>query len=134
MGTRYDPFCGRPGKRELLHVKGFLLLALFATGLFFYLFSWKMIGPDGIEERLAWTTSNHSYQDIASLEMIPYGLRSESLTQNGPWYSIRFKSGRYIIMSDENEGSTREDLRVMTTYIAHRSGLKWVRRSDAYAP
>jgi len=133
LGTRYNPFHGRPAKRGLLLVKGFLLLAIYAAGLVFYLFSWTMIGPDGIEQRLPWTTLKHSYQDIVSLETIPDGERSESITQDGPWYSIKLKSGRFITLSDDNEGSTREELVAMTSYIADRSGLTWVRRSDVGA-
>jgi hypothetical protein len=131
LGTRYDPFHGRRVKRGLFFVKAFLLLVIYASALVFYLLSWTKIGPDGIEEHLPWTTLTLSFQDIVSLETIPEGERSESITQNGPWYSIRFKSGRSISLSDDNEGTTPDELRAMTTYIADRSGLRWTRRSDA---
>lgn len=130
-GSRYDPFHARRAERAALFVKGFLLLAVYAIALVFYLFSWTRIGPDGIEQRLPWTTQNHPFQDIVSLETIPDGERSDSLTQNGPWYSIRFGSGRPVTFSRDNEGISRDELRAMTDYIAGRSGLIWVRRKDA---
>jgi hypothetical protein len=131
LGSRHDPFHGRPLMRVLFFVKGFLLLAVYASALVFYLFSWTIIGPNGIQQSLPWTTLNHSFQDIVSLETIPDGERSESITQNGPWYSIKLKSGRFISLSDANEGCTRDELSAMTTFIADRSGLAWARRSDA---
>jgi hypothetical protein len=130
-GTRYDPFQGRRIKHALLIVKSLLLLVLYAAALLFYLFSWEFIGPDGIEERLPWTTLNHSYQDISSLETIPAGQRSESISKDGPWYSVKFKGGRSITLSDDNEGITFEELTAMTAFIADRSGLVWERRRDA---
>jgi hypothetical protein len=111
--------------------KGLLLLAVYATGLVFYLFSWTIVGPAGIEQRLPWTMLHHEYEDIVSLEMIPDGQRSESIRQNGPWYSIKFKSGRSITLSPDNEGITREELIAMSAYIADRAGRTWLRRSDA---
>ena len=130
-GTRYDPFQGRPVKRVFLVVKALLLGVVYAAGLLFYLLSWEVIGPDGIEQRLPWTTLNHSFQDISSLETIPAGERSESISRNGPWYSISFKSGRSITLSDDNEGTTVEELNAMTAFLADRSGRVWVRRSDS---
>jgi hypothetical protein len=133
LGTRYDPFHNRPGKRVLLVVQGFLLLAIYASALLFYLFSWEIIGPDGIEQRLPWTTRHHSFQDIVSLETIPDGERSESITQEGPWYRITFKSGRSISWGSDNEGCTRDELSAMATFIADRSGRAWARRRDSRA-
>jgi hypothetical protein len=126
-----NPFAGRPLIHGLFFVKASLLFAIYASALVFYLFSWEMIGPDGIEQHLPWTTRKHSFQDIVSLETIPDGERSESIRQNGPWYSIKFKNGRSIDLSDDNEGCTHDELRAMATYIADRSGLTWERRSDA---
>jgi hypothetical protein len=131
LGTRYDPLRGRPVKRVLLFVAAFLLLAVYASALAFYLFSWTTIGPAGIEDHLPWKTVNHSFQDIVSLETIPDGERSESISQNGPWYSIKFKSGRSIRLSDDIEGCTRDELSAMTTYIAEQSGLEWEQRKDS---
>lgn len=131
LGTRYDPFQGRPVKRALLVVKSLLLLAIYAAALLFYLLSWEVIGPQGIEQRLPWTTLNHSFQDISSLETIPNGERSESIRQDGPWYSVKFKGGRSFTLSEDNEGTTHEELTAMTAFIAERSGLVWARRSDA---
>jgi hypothetical protein len=67
---------------------------------------------------------------VASLTTIPDGERSESLRQNGPWYSIKLRSGRTIILSLDNEGTTPDELEAMATFVADRSGLSWVRRSD----
>ncbi len=131
LGTRYDPFQGRPLKRTRLMVKALMRLVLYAAALLFYLFSWDIIGPDGIVEHLPWATLNHSYQDISSLETIPNGQRSESISQDGPWYSVKFKGGRSLTLSDDNEGTTLEELSAMTAFIAERSGLVWTRRSDA---
>jgi hypothetical protein len=131
LGAQYDPLHGRPLIRGLLFFKAFLLFAVYASALVFYLFSWKMIGPDGIEEHLPWTTRKHSFQDIVSLETIPDGERSESIRQDGPWYSIKFKNGPPITLSEDNEACTHDELLAMTTYIADRSGLKWERKSDA---
>jgi hypothetical protein len=131
LGTRYDPFHGKRAKRAALVFKGWLLFVVYAASLVFYLFSWETIGPDGIEEHLPWATFNHSFQDIESLETIPDGERSDSIKQNGPWYSIKLKSGRFITISDENEGSTPDELAAMAALVADRSGLAWGRKSDA---
>jgi hypothetical protein len=131
LGTRYDPFHHQPGKRVRIVIVGVLLMAIYASALFFYLFSWEVIGPDGIQQRLPWTTLIHSFQDIVSLETVPDGERSESITRDGPWYSIKFKNGRSIDLSDDNEGCTRDELSAMTAFIADRSGLAWARRQDS---
>lgn len=133
LGTRCDPLHDRPGKRVLLFIQGLLLLVFCAAALFFYLFSWTFIAPDGIGERLPWTVLNHSFQEIVSLETIPDGMRSESIKQDGPWYSVRFWNGRSLTLSEENEGTTLDELRAITAYIADRSGVVWARRIDARA-
>lgn len=129
-GSRYDPFAGRPGKRALFVLKGALLLLIYAASLMFYLLSWTKIGPDGIVQRLPWSTLHHSFQDVALLKTIPDGERSDSLKQNGPWYSIKLRSGRSITLSLDNEGTTPDELTAMTTFVAERSGLTWGRRRD----
>jgi hypothetical protein len=131
LGTRYDPLQKIPAARGILLVKAFFLLAVYVTGLVFYLFSWTLIGPGGIEQRLPWTTRKHSYQDIVWLETIPDGERSNSIAQDGPWYLVRLKDGQSITLSHENEGVTAEELRAMTTYIADRSGIRWARKNDS---
>lgn len=133
-GTRYDPFRGQPIKRALLIVKALMLLVIYAAGLLFYLLSWTVIGPDGIEQHLPWTTLNHSYQDISSLETIPSGEWSDSVSKDGPWYSVKFRGGRSITLSEDNEGTTLDELTAMTAFIAERSGRAWVRRSDSRPP
>jgi hypothetical protein len=132
-GSRYDPFAGRPVDRSFFMFKGVLLLIIYAAAPVFYLLSWETIGPGGIEQHLAWTTRHHSFQDIASLETIPDGERSESINRDGPWYSIRLRSGRSITWSLDNEGITQDELTAITTFVAQRSGLEWVRRSDTRA-
>lgn len=132
-GSGYDPFAGRPVERALFVFKGVLLLIIYAAALMFYLLSWETIGPDGMERHLPWTTLHHSFQDIASLETIPDGERSDSLKQNGPWYSINLRSGRSMTWSLDNEGITQDELTAITTFVARRSGLAWVRRSDTRA-
>jgi len=132
-GSRYDPLAGRPVARGLFVFKGMLLLIVYAGALMFYLLSWQTVGPDGIEQHLPWSTLHHSFDDIASLETIPDGERSDSLKQNGPWYSIRLRSGRSITWSLENEGTTQDELAAMAAFVARRSGLAWARRSDTRA-
>jgi hypothetical protein len=133
LGSRYDPFAGRPFKRVLFVLQGIILIIVYAAALMFYLMSWETIGPDGIEQHLPWTTLHHSFQDIESLETIPDGERSDSLKQNGPWYSVNLQGGRNITWSLDNEGITQDELTAMTTFVANRSGLAWARRSDTRA-
>jgi len=133
LGTRYVPFDTRPVKRLVFISKGILLLLIYASALMFYLFSWTTIEPAGIEQRLPWTTLRHSFGDIESLEVIPVGERSDTIRQDGPWYSIKFQSGRSITWGHDNEGTTHDELNAMATYVADRSGLPWTRRSDARA-
>lgn len=130
LGSRYDPFRGRPGQRALFVLRGGALLLVYAASLMFYLLSWTRIGPDGIEQRLPWTRLRHDFGDVVSLTTIPDGERSESLRQNGPWYSIELRSGRTIILSLDNEGTRPDELEAMATFVADRSGLSWVTRSD----
>ena len=99
----------------------------------FYLLSWETVGPDGIEQHLPWTTLHHSFQDVSALETIPNSERSDALKQNGPWYSVKLRSGRSITWSLDNEGMTHDELTAMATFVARRSGLAWARRSDARA-
>lgn len=133
IGSRYDPFAGRPVKRKLYVFKGIFLLVVYAAAPMFYLLTWETIGPDGIKQHLPWTTLHHSFQDIASLETIPDGERSDSLNQDGPWYSILLRSGRSITWSLRNEGTTQEELTAIAKFVAQRSGQAWVRRGDAHA-
>lgn len=133
LGSRYDPFAGRPVQQTLFVLRGIFLLIVYASALVFYLLTWQIVGPDGIEQHLPWATLHHSFQDIASLETIPDGERSDSLNRDGPWYSIKLRSGRSITWSLDNEGTTQDELTAMTTFVAQRSGLAWVTRSDARA-
>jgi hypothetical protein len=132
LGTRHDPFGGWSGLRAAFYLKGFLLLLIYGAALAFYLFSWTVIGPDDITQRLPWTTLHHSFADIVSLETIPDGQRSDALSQNGPWFSINLRDGRSITLSDDNEGMTREDLAAVTAFLVKRAGRAWVTRSDLH--
>ncbi len=131
LGSRYDPFAGRSGKYALFVFKGVLLSVIYTAFLLFYLLSWESIGPDGIVQHLPWSTLHHSFQDVASLETIPDGERSDSLKENGPWYSITLRSGRSITLSLDNEGTTPNELTAMTKFVADRSGFEWKRRTDS---
>jgi hypothetical protein len=130
LGSRYDPFRRRPAQRALFLLRGGALLLIYAVSLMFYLLSWTRIGPEGIEQRLPWTRLRHDFGDVASLTTIPEGERSDSLKQNGPWYSIELRSGRTIILSLDNESTTPDELEAMATLVADRSGLSWGSRSD----
>lgn len=131
LGTQFDPYRDQPVKHGAMVVKG-LLLAIYASGLVFYLFSWTKIGPDGIEQHLPWATLHHAFEDIESLEMIPEGGRSNSMKQDGPWYSVTFPSGRFLTLSTDNEGTSRDELRAMAAFIAKRSRLDWARKREAH--
>ena len=133
LGSRYDPFAGQSVKNVLFLLKGTVLILVYTSALMFYLLSWVTIGSDGIEQHLPWTTLHHSFQDIESLETIPDGERSESIKQNGPWYSVKLQSGRDITWSLENEGITQDELTAMAAFVADRSGLAWERRRDTRA-
>jgi hypothetical protein len=130
LSTRYDPFRGQPAARAAIMIKGGLLFLIYGCAFAFYLFSWTIIGPDGVEERLPWGKRKHAFQDINSLEAIPDGQRSDSIAQNGPWYSLTFQRGGSITLSHDNEGTTPAELTAMTSHIAKRSGLVWRRRAD----
>jgi hypothetical protein len=131
-GTRFDPFRDRPVKMAALLVGGTLLLVIYGVSLAFYLFSWTMVGPGGIEPRRPWGRRHYTYAQIESLETIPEGMRSEALRQNGPWYSLKFRDGFHTEWSLDNEDMTPEDLTAVTTFVAARSGLPWARRRDAH--
>lgn len=128
-GTRLKPL--RPWTRLAVFIKGFLLLAIYGMALAFYLLSWLVISPEGIEQRLPWTTLRHSFDDIATLQTIPEGERSERLDENGPWYSIQLKSGRVITVGLSNEGVTLEELQAMTDLVSEKAGQEWQRRADS---
>jgi hypothetical protein len=130
-GSRYDPLAGRPVKRALFVLKAIVLLTVWGAGLMFYLLSWETIGPDGMKEHLPWATLRHPFQDVASLETIPEGLRSDTLGKDGPWYAVKLRSGRTMTWSLDNEGMTRDELAAMTTFVAQRSGMAWGFRGDA---
>ena len=131
LGTQYNPFRGSPIGYALIFLKGGLLLLIYAAALMFYLFSWTVIGSDGIEQRLPWAERNYSFQDIEALEKIPDGERSDSLAKNGPWYSIEFRDGSHMTLSLDNEGITSDELNTIAQFLADRSGLRWKKRSDA---
>lgn len=131
-GPEANPLRGRSIGRGLLLLKGLILTLLYALGLIFYLSSWTRVGPAGIEQRLPWGVLEHPFSAIASLETIPAGWRSDVLVQNGPWYSIRLRSGRVVTLSTDNEGTTRVELVQIAEFISQRSGVEWEIRGDAH--
>ena len=131
LGTRYDPLQGQSMLRVVLLLKGSLLMLVYAAGLAFYLFSWEIVGPDGILEHVPWATRKYAFQEVAMLEYIPDGERSDFLVRNGPWYAVTLKDARRIAFSLDNEGMTPEELVALTAMIADRTGLAWMKVPDA---
>lgn len=130
-GTEWRPHSGRPVRRALFLLKALFLSVIYAFGFALYIFSWTTIGPSGIEQRLPWTKLAFTFHDIAALETIPEGDRSESIQQNGPWYAIHFKTGRYIALSEDNEGLSPDELRSIVAFVAEGVGLDWKPREDS---
>ncbi len=131
VGTQYTPFRGRPVKFVGLLLAGVFLLLLYSAALVFYLFSWTVVGPEGIGERLPWGFKNYAYTDIVLLETIPPGMHSESIAQDGPWYCVELKGGREIKLSLDNEGLAETELRAIAAFVAERCRMTWQRRPDA---
>ena len=131
LGT-YDSRCGTPrGIGSGMTLGAWLLMPVYIAAPIFYLFSWTTVGPDGIEERLPWGRYSHEYRNVTALETIPAGLRSDARKQGGPWYQVRFRSGRRVTISLDNEGTEPEELKAAAAFIAARSRLPWVRSGDA---
>ena len=131
LGSQYTAFRGRPVKRAVFYVQGFLLLLVYAFAFAFYSFSWTTIDANGIDQRLPWATLHHEFKEIEKLKTIPDGQRSDSLAQNGPWYSINLRSGRVITLSLDNEGINRTELQSIAAFVAEKSGLAWKSRGDS---
>ncbi len=127
-GTRYDV---RPGHKASVLIKGSILGLIYAGALLLYLFSWTIVGPSGIEQRMPWSHKEHSFDQIASLEMIPDGMRSDELVKNGPWFNVVFTDGRSFAFGHDNEGCAVTDMSAIATYIAEQSGQSWRVRVDA---
>jgi hypothetical protein len=130
-GTLYDPFHGRPGRKLGVWVGGTLLLLLYGTSLAFYLLSWTTVGSAGIGQRLPWGTFSYPYEQIAALETVPDGMRSESLSQDGPWFAVTMRDGRRLTFGVDNEGISTGELLALATHVALRSGRLWTARPDA---
>lgn len=105
----------------MMMLKGSLLIVIYGVSLVFYLLSWETVGPDGIEQRLPWGTLKHRFQDVASLEMV-------DSPRSDPSYVITLQSGRAIKFGTENEGTTPDEARAISSFVAQRSGRAWVRR------
>ena len=129
-GEFSEPPAWQSATRTWLLARAALLFVIYLAGLLFYLLSWSKVGPDGIESHLPWTVHRHSFEEVVALETIPQGQRSESITQNGPWFRIKFQRGNSLDLSLENEGMTEEELDAVTSYIAKRSGRQWESRRD----
>jgi hypothetical protein len=131
-GTRFDPFQNRPAVRVALYVKGAALLAVYLISLVFYLLSWTVVGPGGVEEHLPWGVRQHAFENIVSLAMIPEGFRVDSLKRNGPWYQVRFEDGRRVTFGADNEGISNLELAALAEFIASRAGRSWHVSPDAH--
>lgn len=131
LGSRYRPYHGQHRLRSRVVTKGIALLLIYVTGLVLYLSSWSVVAADGIETQLPWGKNRYTFQEIVALEVIPENYRSDSITQNGPWYSIKFKNGGHLTVSYDNEGSTKSNMAEMANFIAERSGRSWKQRTDA---
>jgi hypothetical protein len=128
----------REGERMRARGDGTLFRLLLSTTLLsaglllWHLSVWEFIGPDGIEQRLPWTMEKHSYQDISSLELrpefpLPHGIY---LTTDRLSYSITFKDGSSMTLTNNSEDITSEEWRAMIDFIAKRSGLVWKRPEE----
>ena len=127
-GTRYDV---PPGRKVRIFIAGGVLTSVYAAALLFYLFSWTIVGPAGIEQRRPWDHMDHSFDQIRSLETIPGGMRSDKLVKNGPWYNVVFNDGRSFSFGDDNEGCSETEQSAIAKFIAERSGQTWLVRADA---
>jgi hypothetical protein len=107
-----------------------VLAITYAVPLVFYLFSWSVVGPAGIEEHLPWGRRSYSFDQIAFLETIPSGMHSSKVPGDGPWYFVRFVDGRTFGFGDE-EGCSEADFSTIATFIAGQSGQAWRVRPDA---
>ncbi len=117
-GTQYDPFAGRPGWKVRIFVRSGLLALIYGIGLPFYLFSWTVVGPAGIDQRLPWGHRNRSFDKIKSLELTP-------------WHKVVFVDGPSFTFGENNEGCSQADVSAMESLIAERSGQKWRVLPDA---
>jgi hypothetical protein len=104
---------------------------VYLSSLFFYLYSWTVISPAGIEEHLPWGPRNYRYDQIRSLETIPAGFRSESLATDGPCDDVILQNGRAIDFSPENEGISGAEIKAVEEFIAARAAKEWKVPSDA---
>jgi hypothetical protein len=130
-GTRYDPFRNRPFGKLGPMVAGGALAFVYASALAFYLFSWTVVSPAGIEDRLPWGRRNHAFDQIASLEVIPDGMHSNELARYGPLHTVTFADGRKFTFGDENEGCSKAEVSTIAKFIAERSKQTWRVRADA---
>ena len=131
VGTRYDPFRGRPGGLAMMLLAGSALALIYGVALLFYVCSWTVVGPAGIEERLPWGRRSHSFDQIASLEMIPGGMHSDEVARDGPWHRIVFVDDRNFTFGNGNEGCSEAEISAIATFIAKQSRQTWRVRPDA---
>ena len=106
-------------------------MIVYGVSLVFYVRSWTIIGPGGIEQQLPWGRVVHGFDQIESLETIPGGMRSDSIAKKRPWYSVRLNSGRSVTLEMENEGCTESELSAIAAYVAEQSGKPWMRGPDS---
>jgi len=127
-GTKYVPF-GNPAVKAAhnlaLYIKGIILLLIYASALLFYLFSWGVVGPSGIEQKVPWGARVHAFDQIVSLQMIPKGEHNDELNADGPWYSAAFSDGSAFTFDASDGGVSDSELTAIAKFVADRSGKNW---------
>jgi hypothetical protein len=117
LGSKYVSFQRRTAWFYAVMIQGLLLAVVYASAILFYLFSWTVISPDGIEQHLPWTTRKYPFQSVSSLRI--------SRRNNDLVYEIYTQDGNYLPFSKSNEGTTSDELAAMTAFIAARTGQQW---------
>ena len=130
IGTHYEPYSGFAGKAAYT-IKGVLLMIIYAGSMLFYLLSWDIVGPAGIELHHPWGQRKYSFNEVESIETIANGMRSDKLAQNGPWYSVKFSDGYHFTFSKDNERCSEAELSDMATFIAAQSHRMLTPRDDS---
>jgi hypothetical protein len=130
-GSRYDPYAHRPLRKLSLMAVGLVIAVMYGMGGLFYLMSWQVVGPEGIEMRSPWGRKNYAFNEIRWLDTIPAGMHSNSLGRGGPWYQVQFMDGNKMSFGSDNEKSSTAELATIASYIATQSKRRWQVYDDA---
>ncbi len=130
-GSKHDPYVNRPWFKLPFMTLGLFYACLYGFGATLYLYSWQIVGPEGIESQSPRGHRNYTFNQILWLETIPAGMRSKSLKKDGPWYQVQFTDGHKISFGPENEGSSAAEQTTIAAYIAEQSKTKWRVYGDA---